>query len=213
MEMPICPTWMQFSLVGYVPKFRFRSQSHLDDASYSQGLGKVDPPTSLNLSEYRIPVYLERARQNSLSERFRIPSQMRTNAALWLGEFGLAVVLEGRFPPCSDSYDVIADDDIHIEASSVEFMFDAWQAHGKPHHRIVGRTGRMASRDKAGRLQYKFDWGEYNLILTNNAFMDKTMASWYWENDRRLSEARAYVAEVLNCEDILMNCELRFNQT
>lgn len=42
--------------------------------------------------------------------------------------------------------------------------------------------------------------------------MDKTMAGWYWENDRRLSEARAYVAEVLNCEDILMNCKTRTDQ-
>lgn len=66
----------------------------------------------------------------------------------------------------------------------------------------------MATRDKSGRAHYKFSQDQYNLILTNNAFMDKTMAGWFWESDRRLSEARAYVAEVLNCEDILMNCKL-----
>lgn len=52
-----------------------------------QGLGAVDPPESLNLTEYRVPVYLERAKKNSLSERFRVPKRMRTAAALWTGRF------------------------------------------------------------------------------------------------------------------------------
>lgn len=45
------------------------------------------------------------------------------------------------------------------------------------------------------------------MVLTNNAFLDSKMARWYWENDRKLVEAREYVDEVLNCEDILMNCK------
>lgn len=89
----------------------------------------------------------------------------------------------------------------------MEFLFDAWQSHGKPHHRIVGRTARWALHDEQGRAHYKFLRDKYDLVLTNNAFMDKTMVNWYWERDRRLSEARKYVSEVLNCEDILMNCE------
>lgn len=85
-------------------------------------------------------------------------------------------------------------------------MFRTWQSHGKQHHRIVGRTARKVLRDKHGLASYSFEDSEYHLVLTNNAFMDATMARWYWEGDRRLTEARAYVDEMLNCEDILMNC-------
>lgn len=53
--------------------------------TFWQGLGAVDPPLDLDLTQYRVPVYLVRAKRNSLSERFRIASEMRTNAALWTG--------------------------------------------------------------------------------------------------------------------------------
>lgn len=92
-------------------------------------------------------------------------------------------------------------------------MFRTWQEQGKQQHRILGRTVRKVVRDKTGRAGYSYDRDEYSLALTNNAFMDVTMANWYWENDRQLRRARAIVDENLNCEDILMNCKYPLSQS
>lgn len=79
---------------------------------------------------------------------------------------------------------------------------------GERDHRIVGRVGRLTGRDSWGRLSYPpYQQTKFNLVLTGLAFLDKTMASWYWEDDPLVIEARKHVDTVGNCEDILLNCK------
>lgn len=135
------------------------------------------------MDAYRVPVYLERASRNSLTERFKVPRGMRTNAALWL------------------------DDDIKMDIPAVEFAFKAWQEYGRHEHRITGLTHRQFSNEARGKTKYIFHQPSYSMVLTNNAFMDKTMLEWFWAKDDRIKAAIAYVDLHMNCEDILMNCE------
>lgn len=156
----------------------------LDAIFINWALGAVEPPESLslNLTSYRVPVYLRQATEHSLGERFKPFSQMRTDAALWL------------------------DDDMRLGGSTVEFMFSAWKSVGQRDHRIVGRVGRLSTRNQEGLLTYSPGAPQkYNLMLTGIAFMDRTMASWYWEDDPALNEGRRLVDEGTNCEDLLMN--------
>lgn len=88
-------------------------------------------------------------------------------------------------------------------------MFSVWQSFGREQHRIVGRVPRLLERSQDGQAVYRGGRPKrYDLILTGVSFLDKTMLHWYWENDPRLVEARKYVDEHLNCEDLLMNCKL-----
>lgn len=89
-------------------------------------------------------------------------------------------------------------------------MFDVWQAFGRYQHRIVGRVPRLLGRSKDGRPAYTYGGvkgKKHDMVLTGVAFLDKTMAHWFWENDATLVQARKYVDEHLNCEDLLMNCK------
>lgn len=149
-----------------------------------QGLGAVDPPDWLHLDAFAVPVYLERARVNSLSERFRKPSKMRTEAALFI------------------------DDDIHIPAADVELGFDAYLSFGKKDHRITGYSARQYTLDADGTYTYRKWEPNYSIILTNSAFLDTTMLKWFWSKDARIARSLAHVDKNMNCEDILMNCEL-----
>jgi hypothetical protein len=88
-------------------------------------------------------------------------------------------------------------------------MFRAWKSHGRPSHRIAGLTGRKLERTSEGIPEYRWDESStYDLVLTNAAFMDRTMMSWYWEDSRANLQARALVDKLMNCEDLLMNCKL-----
>lgn len=108
-----------------------------------------------------------------------------------------------------DVVTISKDDDLHVSASAIEFMFRVWKSVGQRDHRIVGRVARLATRDPTGSLVYRpYPQDTYNLVLTGLAFMDKTMSQWYWEDDPLLEEARKHVDVATNCEDILMNCEL-----
>ena len=147
-----------------------------------QGLGQVNPPSSLNLSSFNVPVYLERARTNSLTERFRLPERMATTAALWI------------------------DDDILISAQGTEYAFRAWQAFGQNDHRILGFSGRSHKLEN-NVYYYLMDTASHSMVLTDSAFMDVTMLEWFWAMDVRLRKAIQYVDERTNCEDILMNCK------
>ena len=144
-------------------------------------LGDVDPPAQLKLDSYGVPVHLVRAQRYSLTERFRLPPQMQTEAALWV------------------------DDDIVVSPSALEFAWRAWKQYGRPQHQIGGMVGRSHSRDVEGRLTYGFDQKHYSMAITGLAFLDRSMLEWFWGNPK-IEEAISYVDKVFNCEDILMNC-------
>lgn len=83
---------------------------------------------------------------------------------------------------------------MRLGGSAVEFMFSAWKSVGQRDHRIVGRVGRLSTRNEKGLLTYSPGSPQtYNLALTGIAFMDRTMAKWYWEKDSALVKARAFV--------------------
>jgi hypothetical protein len=97
---------------------------------------------------------------------------------------------------------------MQLGPSTVGFLFRAWKSIGQRDHRMVGSVARLTTRDEAGLLSYTpAATTTYNLILTGIAFMDKTMAGWYFDDEPLLAEAREYVDENTNCEDLLMNCK------
>ena len=120
-----------------------------------------------------------------MTERFRVPSHMRTEAGLWI------------------------DDDIKIDLAGVEFAWRAWRQFGSRDHRLVGLTGRQYARDKHGMVKYVYEQLDYSMILTSNAFLDKTMLEWFWSDDGRIKQAIKYIDKHMNCEDILINCKYR----
>lgn len=147
----------------------------------------MDPPEWLNLTGYRVPVSIERAKVNSLAERFRKPDGMRTYVGFWV------------------------DDDLQIELEDIEFGFQVFTelcaARGSSGtHQIVGFSNRHVVKDGTGAEHYTYEQDTYSLVLTNSAFMDVTMLKWFWSADSRIEESLAFVDAHMNCEDILMNC-------
>jgi alpha-1,4-N-acetylglucosaminyltransferase EXTL3 len=164
----------------------FRHGSDLIPLTYLQGLGGVDPPEWLDLNAYKVPVYLSRARVNSLTERFVRPKEMRTDAGLWI------------------------DDDLQIHPEDIEFGFTTYEQLGRMNHRITGYSGRQTLLDKKNNNKYSYEIKEpnYSMVLTNSAFMDTQMLKWFWNTrDERIKESIKYVDDHMNCEDILMNCK------
>lgn len=133
-----------------------------------------------------MPVYLERARKNSLTERYRQPAQMRTQAGLWI------------------------DDDLEFRPEDIELAFQTYRQLGSHQHRIVGFSGRLVDRDQDDQWSYRIFEQEYNMILTNAAFLDTRMLEWFWTEDFRIEQGIEYVDEHMNCEDILFNCRFPF---
>jgi alpha-1,4-N-acetylglucosaminyltransferase EXTL3 len=146
-------------------------------------LGGHDPPDWIDTTELAVPVYYERAKRNSLTERFRKPSKMRTQAGFWV------------------------DDDLAFRPQDIEFGFDTYLDLGRDSHRIVGFSGRLVEKLKSGDWAYKLFALSYSLILTNAAFLDTQMLAWFWKEDERIRESIEYVDEHMNCEDILFNCK------
>lgn len=146
----------------------------------------MDPPEWLDLDNYQVPVYLERARVNSLTERFRKPEKMRTVAGLWI------------------------DDDLQFHPDDIELGFRSYRQFGSARHQIAGYSGRLAypSTKKDGTWIYDNHAALYSMILTNSAWLDQTMLDWFWSNDQRIHDSIVYVDKHMNCEDILMNCKL-----
>lgn len=151
---------------------------------YLQGLGDVDPPEWLGLDTHKVPVYLEKARRNSLTERFRQPAKMRTQSGLWI------------------------DDDLDFRPEDIELAFETYRQLGNHHHRIVGFSGRLVDKDQNNNWTYRVFELDYNMILTNAAFLDTKMLEWFWTEDFRIERSIEYVDEHMNCEDILFNCKL-----
>lgn len=151
-----------------------------------QGLGDVDPPEWLGLDTHKVPVHLEKARRNSLTERFRQPAKMRTQSGLWI------------------------DDDLEFRPEDIELAFETYRQLGSHQHRIIGFSGRLVDQDPDNQWMYRVFALDYNMVLTNAAFLDTRMLEWFWTEDFRIEKGIEYVDEHMNCEDILFNCEYCF---
>lgn len=115
-------------------------------------------------------------------ERFRQPKAMRTEAALFI------------------------DDDLQFDPHDIEFGFSVYQQFGRDAHRIVGYSGRQIYVDDRGTYSYDRYQSDFDIVLTNAAFLDTRALGWLRSRDPALRESIAYVDRHMNCEDILVNC-------
>jgi hypothetical protein len=113
---------------------------------------------------------------------------MRTQAGLWI------------------------DDDLQFHPDDIELGFRSYRQFGSARHQIAGYSGRLAypSAKKEGTWIYDNHAALYSMILTNAAWLDKTMLDWFWSDDQRIHDSIVYVDKHMNCEDILMNCKEAF---
>lgn len=92
------------------------------------------------------------------------------------------------------------NDDVLVGCKALNKVFIAWLRHPD---RMVGFFPRLLTREPTYSISMSAGQ-QYNLILTNGAFLDANRAfPLYWHANN--SAARAVVDEMLNCEDILMN--------
>lgn len=154
---------------------------------HAQGLGDDHPPPeALRLDAYRVPIYLDYASVDSLTERFRTGQHTRTSSVLLL------------------------DDDVILSVDALSLGWEAWKGHGMQTHRIVGYMPRKHVHYQSGGHLYTFDTKDgYSMILTSAAFVDHTMLRWFWAATRENALAIQYVDQHLNCEDILFNGKFR----
>lgn len=139
---------------------------------------KGKPP---NLSEFdsAVPVRVRIEEQNSLNNRFKIDSLIKTRAVLEL------------------------DDDIMMTCNDVERGFRVWREHPD---RIVGFYPRLVDGKvlKYHGEKHARSHKGYNMILTGAAFMDSKLAfKRYWSEASRAG--REAVDKFFNCEDVLLN--------
>lgn len=136
-----------------------------------QGLGAVDPPEWLDLKAYQVPIYLESARVNSLTERFRKPEKMRTEAGLWI------------------------DDDLQFHPDDIELGFRSYRQFGSLRHQITGYSGGchyeirisglVLQEGKTKDIQYL--WVPHSMAILYHG--RKTRISWH-PNHRKVLNGR-----------------------
>lgn len=134
-----------------------------------------------NLSEFdsAVPVRIRVEKENSLNNRFKLDSLIKTRAVLEL------------------------DDDIMMTCDDVERGFRAWREHPD---RIVGFYPRLIDGNplKYRAEKYARSSKGYNMILTGAAFIDSEVAfKRYWSEEAK--EGRDLVDKFFNCEDVLLN--------
>ncbi|PRQ56491.1 putative hexosyltransferase [Rosa chinensis] len=126
-----------------------------------------------------VPVRIRVEKQNSLNNRFKLDSLIKTRAVLEL------------------------DDDIMMTCNDIERGFRIWRQHPD---RIVGFYPRLID---GSPLKYRGEKHArshrgYNMILTGAAFLDSQVAfKRYWSEEA--SPGRDFVDKSFNCEDVLMN--------
>ncbi|CAI9759790.1 unnamed protein product [Fraxinus pennsylvanica] len=139
---------------------------------------KGKPPKSGDFDS-AVPVRIRVEKQNSLNNRFKMDSSIKTRAVLEL------------------------DDDIMMTCDDIERGFRVWREHPD---RIVGFYPRLIN---GSPLKYRGEkharkHNGYNMILTGAAFVDSRAAfKRYWSKE--VEVGRALVNSYFNCEDVLMN--------
>ncbi|KAJ6892542.1 hypothetical protein NC651_025672 [Populus alba x Populus x berolinensis] len=136
------------------------------------------PPRSSDLDS-TVPVRIRVEDQNSLNNRFKKDTMIKTRAVLEL------------------------DDDIMMSCDDIERGFNVWRQHPD---RIVGFYPRLV---RGSPLKYRDEkyarrHESYNMILTGAAFIDRTLAfERYWSSEAKAG--RELVDSYFNCEDVLLN--------
>ncbi|KAL6125601.1 hypothetical protein ACLB2K_073657 [Fragaria x ananassa] len=136
-------------------------------------------PPEVSDFDSAVPVRIRVEKQNSLNNRFRLDSLIKTRAVLEL------------------------DDDIMMTCNDIERGFRIWREHPD---RIVGFYPRLidGSPLKYRGEKYARSHKGYNMILTGAAFLDSQVAfERYWSEEA--SQGRDLVDKFFNCEDVLMN--------
>ena len=129
----------------------------------------------LDPNNISVPIYILESPNISLTDRFLIPKQLKTNIVLSL------------------------DDDLPIHSESIDLAFEIYLSNHFE-NRIFGSTERTCRRRKY-TLPYKD--GTFNMVLTNFAFLHRDMLELYtlpvYDDFRQL------ITIFHNGEDILMN--------
>ncbi|TQD95096.1 hypothetical protein C1H46_019302 [Malus baccata] len=144
------------------------------DSTWNKGI-----PPKVSDFDSTVPVRIRLEKQNSLNNRFKLDSLIKTRAVLEL------------------------DDDIMMTCNDVERGFRIWRQHPD---RIVGFYPRLidGSPLKYRGEKYARTHEGYNMILTGAAFIDGQVAfKRYW--GKEASQARELVDKYFNCEDVLLN--------
>ena len=98
------------------------------------------------------------------------------------------------------------DDDVIVSCTDMTHAFQVWLNSKAP---MVGFSRRLHGRDPStGHYHYLYKEhihvrGAYSMILTKNAFVDKSLFSLYM--DKTLVPLHSYIDERRNCEDVLMS--------
>lgn len=138
------------------------------------------PPDPQSLSTPRVPVRVRVEQTNSLNNRFRPDSGIRTRAVFSI------------------------DDDIRIPCRDIENAFAAWRREPEV---MIGFFPRLIEGYPTPVFRgerHSVQQHQYNAILTGAAFLDATTAfPLYWADS--VAPARSVVDDVFNGEDLLMN--------
>ena len=129
----------------------------------------------LDPNNISVPIYILESPNISLTDRFLIPKQLKTNIVLSL------------------------DDDLPIHSESIDLAFEIYLSNHFE-NRIFGSTERTCRRRKY-TLPYKD--GTFNMVLTNFAFLHRDMLELY--NLPVYDDFRQLITIFHNGEDILMN--------
>ncbi|KAA8539216.1 hypothetical protein F0562_025908 [Nyssa sinensis] len=136
-------------------------------------------PPELSDFDSAVPIRIRVEKRNSLNNRFKMDSLIKTRAVLEL------------------------DDDIMMTCNDIERGFRVWREHPD---RIVGFYPRLID---GSRLKYRGEKHArrhkgYNMILTGAAFIDSSVAfERYWSEEAKAG--REVVEKYFNCEDVLLN--------
>ncbi|KAL2548930.1 Glycosyltransferase family protein 64 protein C5 [Forsythia ovata] len=163
-----------WNLKMYVKHYSRCSSVHEIVVVWNKGI----PPKSSDF-DTAVPVRIRVEKQNSLNNRFKMDSSIKTRAVLEL------------------------DDDIMMNCDDIERGFRVWRGHPD---QIVGFYPRLIN---GSPLKYRGEkharrHNGYNMILTGAAFVDGQAAfERYWSKEAEVG--RALVDSYFNCEDVLMN--------
>ncbi|KAL8292436.1 hypothetical protein RQP46_001048 [Phenoliferia psychrophenolica] len=148
-------------------------------------------PSLDDLSTSGVAVSVRLSKHNSMNERFRPFLD-------WNEHIDTEAVM-------------IMDDDVILRREALQWGYDQFRAanprgRGPEDGRIVGFTGRDWERTQAGEWTYVVQpRTSYSLVLSNAAWFRRSWLERYWAQDDEMVQLRAYVDQVFNCDDLLIN--------